>query len=316
MSYRSEAASERRPSLRIRVVTGDLRSGEGPRRARATHNWPARGVAVGLCLAIAGVVNSNGVASDPGSEPRAARQPCDLPCQVEREVARQQQLDEGQQTECDLACHARILRDAAAAARKPPQSIHAALEELRFGSVAFNAPRTLQLDETKVIQLVMSRKQGLVELQGQLANIGRREAARIMASDVMEATIRGGGFRIESITPTRQPIGQDLTRWKWEVQPTRTGRYMLHVVLTALVYVRPRGAPMTSETEYAVKTYERPITVENVPAPWHGPATAFISGNWQFLLTTLVMPAGIWLYRRRSKTLRAPLDPEDTASDG
>ena len=94
------------------------------------------------------------------------------------------------------------------------------LAELPFTNIAFAAPTRLRLDQTAVVTLRTSDEQSIEELQSQLRNVGRREGARIRASDVMEATLTGIDFEIRQITPKQQPVGAAVTEWKWQVRPT------------------------------------------------------------------------------------------------
>jgi hypothetical protein len=74
----------------------------------------------------------------------------------------------------------------------------------------------------------------------------------------MEATLTGTAFKIEDITPTHRPS----TAWKWEIEPTKAGKRLLHLTVTALVAVNG------TDRRQAVRTFERILEVESVPV--HG----------------------------------------------
>ena len=90
------------------------------------------------------------------------------------------------------------------------------IEALPAANAAFNAPSTLRLEEPAVIQLLLSGRRSISRLQEQITALGRREGARIKASDAMEANLAGTGFKIEAITPA-DPAGQRSRRHRVEV---------------------------------------------------------------------------------------------------
>jgi hypothetical protein len=50
-----------------------------------------------------------------------------------------------------------------------------------------------------------------------------------------------------------------------------------------------------------VRTFERTLSITNVPSSASRGLRDFVSDNWQFLLSTLVIPLGLWLLHRRKK---------------
>ena len=90
---------------------------------------------------------------------------------------------------------------AATAGRLGGFEIDRVIEALPAANAAFNAPSTLRLEEPAVIQLLLSGRRSISRLQEQITALGRREGARIKASDAMEANLAGTGFKIEAITP-------------------------------------------------------------------------------------------------------------------
>ena len=186
--------------------------------------------------------------------------------------------------------------DRQVALRQSARSLDQALRELRRANVAFNTPKTLRLDDSSVIHLLMSYRQPISELQRRLTGLGVQVGVAVQASDVMEANLAGVDFKIEDITPQVQPVGRrGFTEWKWEVEPTEVGRRRLHLTLTALIEVNGE------ETEYAVRTFERTLTVESVPVAWPEEVTGFIGGNLPWLAPSIFIPGLVALYRRRQK---------------
>ena len=165
------------------------------------------------------------------------------------------------------------------------------LAGLPRANVAFNAPSTLRLDEPAVIQLLLSGRRSIRRLKEEITALGRREGARIMASDSMEAHLVGSGFKIEAITPTVQPAsGAGVTEWKWEVEPTKAGTQRLYLTLSALLELEGK------QSVYTVRTFERSLDVR---VPLRERLSGFAGRNWQWLWTALLLPVGARMLRQR-----------------
>ncbi len=165
------------------------------------------------------------------------------------------------------------------------------LATLPTGSVAFNAPETLIEGESAEIELLLSLQLSIERLKEQIAEAGEREGERVRITDEMEATLAGVGFEIEAITPQRQAVSlRDVTQWKWEVEPTRTGVLSLHVTLTGFIEVAGERRPR------AIRTFERTLVVR---VTWRARVTGFVSDNWQWLWTAVLVPLAVWVIRRR-----------------
>lgn len=193
------------------------------------------------------------------------------------------------------------------------RSIDEVLESLPLANIAFNSPRTLQLHRTAGIQVLLSGQRPISELQRDLTEVGDREGARIRASDVMEANLTGLGFKIEPVTPAEQLVrGDGQTEWKWDIEPTATGRQRLHLTLSAVLSVSTSDSP-ERVAKYTVRTFKRTLNVKNVPVSPGDRATGFMSRNWQWLFSTLVIPIGLWALHRRRKASNARV-PGGTAN--
>ena len=98
----------------------------------------------------------------------------------------------------------------------------------------------------------------------------------------MEARLTGGGFRIEALTPERQPVGRSsTTEWRWEVHKTEGGSHALHLTLSALITVEGERTPR------AVRTFDREIEIQ---VTLRQRITGFVGDNWQWLWAALIVP--------------------------
>lgn len=167
------------------------------------------------------------------------------------------------------------------------------IDQLRLGNIAFNTPQSMEIEKSQNVQLLLSLDQTIEELKSNIQALGNKEGASIKVSDRMEATLSGLAFNIANVTPNEQAIAsKGVTSWQWEVIPKKEGRQQLYLTLTALLEVDG------NDTKKSIKTFEKVIQVEVSP---YQKASAFIVGNWQWLWATLVLPFGLWSWKKLKK---------------
>ena len=187
-------------------------------------------------------------------------------------------------------------------------SLDDVLEDLELVNVAFNAPRTMHLNDPVVIQLLLSGGQTIEQLQEELTALGEQEGDEIRASDAMEAQLTGAGFDIAPVTPAVQLVSNEaVTEWKWEVEPTKTGQRRLHLTLSALIDLDGK------DRTYTVRTFERTLDVN---VTFGERLETFVSDNWQWLWTALLIPiVGLGLrWRQQRKAPPTDSTPPDAAA--
>jgi hypothetical protein len=173
----------------------------------------------------------------------------------------------------------------------PLAAIDQLLEAMEFGNVAFNAPRSMNFQDTAVIQLVLGLATPTDELKQMIEAAGEKEGARIRVSDRMEARLTGPNFAITAITPEIQAVSRtDITEWKWEVKPIIDGHQRLHLTLSALLSVDGASTPR------AIRTFDEIIEVE---VAWHQRVGSFFAQNWQWLWAAVLIPVAGWLWKRK-----------------
>lgn len=184
----------------------------------------------------------------------------------------------------------------------PLETVDRILESLRIGTIAFNAPAVMNINDTVPIQLLLSLSDTPEELKAGLSAEGSAEAARIRVSDRMEARLTGPDFAITAVTPEVQAVSaKTTTEWKWDVKPESEGSHVLHLTLSVLLRVGDSATPR------AIRTFDKMIVVE---VTWKQKAFAFLSGNWQWLWAAILVPFAGWLWKRR-RTARSPDVPGD-----
>ena len=173
-------------------------------------------------------------------------------------------------------------------------AIDRTLEKLEFGNIAFNVPKTMNLRDTALIQLVLSLGIPIDDLKQMIEAVGEKEGTSIRVSDRMEARLSGPDFAITAITPEIQAVSKsDVTEWKWEVKPKSDGNHYLHLTLSAILSVEGGSTPR------AIRTFDKVIEVE---VAWHQRVGPLFEKNWQWLWAAILVPVSGWLWKRKKKS--------------
>ena len=86
--------------------------------------------------------------------------------------------------------------------------------------------------------------------------------------------------------------GTGFSQWVWSVTPLQSGTHNLYLTVNVVVNVPGYGAqkkqiPVLSQTV-------------QVRSDVGYSASHFWSSNWQWLMTTLLIPLALWLWRKRT----------------
>jgi len=169
-------------------------------------------------------------------------------------------------------------------------AIERAYSNLKRAWIAFNAPDTIEFDETVGIELLLSLTEPPATLQSQLTAIGKKHGYEIRAASQMEATlrpVRDSVFKVVAITPETQTLRAiERTRWAWRVTPLDWGKQELQLTVSAVYQVDGHDA------KRALRTFQHNITIQ--VSPWKY-AKVFLKKNWQWAWTTLLIPVVGWV---------------------
>ena len=79
--------------------------------------------------------------------------------------------------------------------------------------------------------------------------------------------------------------GNEVTKWTWNVMPLKSGKANLKIVVSIIKNGHKK------ETAYQDNIVIRTNPVKTIPI--------FIDKYWQWFLSTLIIPFGVWLYNRK-----------------
>jgi hypothetical protein len=164
------------------------------------------------------------------------------------------------------------------------------LAQLQPGRVAFNAPQAINVEDTVLVQLVVSPDATRNELRERVEGPGRVVDEAVQVANTMQARLTGEGFRITAQTPERQLVSSGVTEWAWEITPLSPGRHTLTLALDALVPLDGNVVPRT------LRTFRKPIEVD-VTAGQR--VTSFVGEHGKWIWTTLLVPVLGWAAKHR-----------------
>lgn len=168
--------------------------------------------------------------------------------------------------------------------------------ELSPGEVVFTAPEKMRVADTSEVSLRIAAKNHAAGILEGLTEGVTSTAEQEHITPVMEARLDGGaGVDVQALGKDAQSVaGGGFAEWRWNVTPKKSGSQRLTVSIIAhLTYPDGHDVPKT------VRTLTRKVEVS---ANAGDSIRTFIASYWQWLMTTLIIPIVLFLYRRRSNT--------------
>jgi hypothetical protein len=167
-----------------------------------------------------------------------------------------------------------------------------AADNLPIGQVAINHPEQMKVSRADTVRVRISRSQAEALSQGLPTEGHETEQSAIAVSTSMKVQLSGEPyFDITALDDTEQLItNKGYTEWSFTVTPLRSGKLPLHVRITAIV----RAAGIEKMKDFPVK--DEIIQVQVSPLATVG---AFVSKNWQWLWSAILVPIALWLWKRR-----------------
>ena len=189
---------------------------------------------------------------------------------------------------------------AAAVATHPFAEVDNLVRNLPLGNVVFDPPRTMEVDDSATVSVVLSPTDSIEKLKQQLPQEHRKDAevgADIKVSSRMKAALVGTYFDIKELRPAIQAVTSIApTTWRWTITAKEDGTQELSVQLMLFLEIDGK------ETPFLVKSFERTVEVEVTSLVR---TRKFVENNWQWLASTIVIPLGIWIYKKRNRGQKA-----------
>lgn len=165
-------------------------------------------------------------------------------------------------------------------------------------NMAFALKDKTQIDQPIKAELLIDTKKDLRTLIDNIQVEGTVISNKIKVSKVLVAQLHAPSFTITNITPNEQPLNnEETTKWLWTMQPNSTGTHEVILTINAVVRVD------NSEKVWNINTYEEKVLVTITPQQM---LEQWIMHNWQWIISTLLLPFGIWWFNvyMESKRLR------------
>ena len=125
------------------------------------------------------------------------------------------------------------------------------------------------------------------------SNISSISVESIRVENTMSADIisENGTFQIDTLSTSLQDIDKTgYTEWEWEITPLKAGNDLLKLI------VRVRVKTDDGLTYKDIIVYDKTVMVKSNTK---FVITRFISNYWQWLITTIIIPIIVWLFKRR-----------------
>lgn len=176
----------------------------------------------------------------------------------------------------------------------PDTLLEQAADNLPMGQVAVNHPEQMKVSRADTVRVRISRDQAADLSRGLPSEGHATEHDVIAVSTSMKVQLFGEpNFDIKPLDDTEQLVtNKGFTEWAFMVVPLRAGKLPLHVRITAIV----RAAGIEKTKDFPVK--DEIIQVRVSPTAAIG---SFVSKNWQWLWSTILVPIALWLWNRRRK---------------
>ena len=177
------------------------------------------------------------------------------------------------------------------------------IEGLPRGQILFRPKERMTVGQTELVEVIITRETSerlAKELAEQLEGEGKVAIEDIPISYEMSAKLMGGrAFEIIARTQEKKivPPPPDSASWRWDVTPLEPGTHTLELYVTATISVE------SQEKSYERPVFERDILVEVPPG---NELKGFVAKNWQFILTTVLIPVAGWYLSRRAKKKKSP----------
>lgn len=167
------------------------------------------------------------------------------------------------------------------------------ISQLYKASLAFVVPSTANINDTLNAQLLIDPSKEVEELAKQLTNKGTTIKQEIRVSKKIIAKLTAADFDLKDVTPNEQALSStEPTEWLWELRPKSVGNHEIKLTVVAVIKVD------NESSEHHIKTFDKVIKVTITPPQV---ILGWLSKYWQWLISTLIIPMAIFVYKTKFK---------------
>ncbi len=177
----------------------------------------------------------------------------------------------------------------------------ALIEEARHrfpeGQIAFDPPKEMEMDKTDLFEVrITQQTPSSADLTKGLPGPGSPRIEKLKIGCNVKVTLTGQEeeFKITPVTPEARLLDPKtlFEPWQWQVTPKKSGDRSVIVTVQALA-----NFPGIGERPLYVTTYTHKISVKVTSSSiWE-----WIQRNWQWIISTLLIPLIGWLWLRFTK---------------
>lgn len=162
------------------------------------------------------------------------------------------------------------------------------------GYISYNVPDSMVIGNTYIISLRSSKKYSIKLVEYQTNIVSTTTLEKIVTSKYMSAKLYDydNMFWIKALNTEKQLVDSDITEWKWAIKPLKSGNKNLKLVII-LSIIDDKG-----EHSKDIPVFDKSIYVEK---SFIYSINNFISEYWQWLLSTLVIPLFLYLWKNSKK---------------
>jgi hypothetical protein len=170
------------------------------------------------------------------------------------------------------------------------------LAGLPMGRVLFACPSVMRVQSSERVEVRISGNPKADLIAG-LEDRGLPIETAAKISPVMKVTLtpdEGGVFDVKPVSEDEQLVsGDGFSQWVWSVTPLKSGTHNLYLTVNAVVDVPGLGLQKKEIPVLTQAVQVRADVAYSAGQFWHS--------NWQWFSTTLLIPVGLWLWKKRSK---------------
>jgi len=168
------------------------------------------------------------------------------------------------------------------------------LGQLKKADIAFNTPKQMEMGNEASLRLIIDPTKTAEEIKQAITAEGAKIGATVQVSKVVVAKLLAPDFDvIELVNRGKQAIDfNGPTEWRWIITPKKEGSHKIHLTISAVVEVG------NDKAERFIRSFEHEITVIVKPTDR---IRGLVEKHWQWGFSSLLVPLGVWLWKRRKE---------------